>query len=129
MEFIPGTYLAFEISEASRKKLLEIFPPKFSKVICHHVTIEFNLTPEKLKKLEPLLRSRVMVIGKAEGEGIEAIAVSLDGNRRRVDGSFYHVTLSLNPPHKPVESNNLERFIVRTLDDIVLSGEFKLLKK
>jgi hypothetical protein len=107
MEFIPGTYLAFKLSEKSRAETLEMFPPRHSKVVCHHVTIEFNLTPEKLSKYGFSNTSRVKVIGIGHREGVQALLISIDGDTIREDGGFYHLTLSLEPPHKPVESNNI----------------------
>jgi phage gp37-like protein len=131
LRYEKGTYLAFELSEESRAKLLRMFKPKFSKVICHHVTIEFNLTLKKYENFVEIISTnpKVRVIGIAEGDGIECIAVSIDGETERADGSFYHVTLSLEPPHKPVESNNLKQKVNKIRGIIEIDGSFKLLKK
>lgn len=136
-DFKPGHYLAFEISEKSRANLLAIFVPRFSKVICHHVTVEFNLTKDNFEKYKKMLTPtpQVVAYGYAIGDGIEALAVAVGDETDRADGSFYHVTLSLNPPHKPVESNTLKNKVVllnamfRTAHRFKLEGEFKLLKK
>src|ERR1035437_4622886 len=113
-EYKPGHYLAFEISDKSRANLLTIFPAHFSKIIAHHVTIEFNLTAEKFDNYKKLFtqQTEVRVYGYANGDGIECVAVSIDNEDERADGSFYHVTLSLEPPHKPVESNKLKDEVV-----------------
>lgn len=71
---------------------------------------------------------KVNVIGYAQGQLIEALAVEIDGKTRRLDGSFYHVTLSLSAPRKPVDSNTLIN-LVKPVDKIQLHGEFKLLDK
>ena len=135
--FEPGTYLAFELSERCRSHILSIFSPRFSKVICNHVTIEFNLTRENFERYKksltpiPVLRA----YGYAKGDGIECIVVAVGDNVDRADGSFYHITLSLDHPRKPVDSNTLKdkvvgiRSLFRTLDSIKLEGELKLLKK
>lgn len=135
-EYKPGCYLAFEISDKSRAQLLTLFPVKFSKIIAHHVTIEFNLTPEKFDHYKNLLtpQTEVRVYGYAQGDGIECVAVSIGNEYKRADGSFYHVTLSLEPPHKPVESNLLESKIVGIttlfgLQTFTLDGAFNLIKK
>lgn len=132
-------YLAFELNSTSRAKLLSIFIPKFSNVICHHVTIEFNLTQEKLDNIKKDFSSnpKVQVYGYAISDGIECVAVAIDSKTDRLDGSFYHITLSIEPPRKPVESNNLKDKVVlirdmfrsHKLETIKLSGEFKLLRK
>jgi hypothetical protein len=141
-EFKPGHYLAFELSDKSRANALALFTPRFSKVICHHVTIEFNLTKDNFEKYKRMLTPTPVVTayGYAKGDGIEALAVAISGpnvenETDRVDGSFYHVTLSLDPPHKPVESNKLKDKVVlissmfRSVASLTLAGEFKLLKK
>jgi hypothetical protein len=137
LEFVPGTYLAFKLSDKCRADLIGMFKPSFSKVVCHHVTIEFNLTREKLDTFnEQMSKAKkepfgivVNAIGIARGNGVEAIAVRINNKVDRADGSFYHVTLSLEPPHKPVESNTLRDKISLIRGKILLDGEFVLLKK
>lgn len=137
LEFVPGTYLAFKLSDKCRADLIQKFKPSFSKVVCHHVTIEFNLTKEKLDAFnEKMTKSNkvdfgniVNAIGIARGDGIEAIAVAINNKRDRADGSFYHVTLSLESPHKPVESNTLRDKIELIRGLVFLEGDFVLLKK
>ena len=135
--FEPGTYLAFELSDKSRAHLLSVFSPRFNKVFCEHVTIEFNLTKDNFAHYKKVLSPTVVlrVYGYAKGDGIECLAVAVGNNVDRPDGSFYHITLSLDHPRKPVDSNTLEdkvvgiRSMFRNLDSIKLEGEFKLLKK
>jgi len=135
--FEPGTYLAFELSERCRSHLLSVFSPRFSKVICNHVTIEFNLNKENFNNYKKLLNpSQILrVYGYAKGDGIECLAVAVGDNVDRADGSFYHITMSLDHPRKPVDSNTLKDKVVgirnmfRTLDSIKLEGNFKLLRK
>ena len=129
LTYKPGHYLAFELSQESRAHLLSMHQTSFSKVICHHVTMEFNLTAQKLKEFQAAFSDdpKVRVVGFAKGDGIECAAVSIDGVKRRNDGSFYHVTMSLEPPHKPVESNKLSPNTMRGWID--LEGAFKLLPK
>lgn len=136
-EFKPGHYLAFELSQRSRASVLSLFTPRFSNVICHHVTIEFNLTKDNFDKFKTMLSQTPSVVayGYATSDGIEALAVAVGNETDRVDGSFYHITLSLEPPHKPVESNTLKNKVVllkdifRSVHSLKLDGEFKLLKK
>jgi hypothetical protein len=130
MKFVPGTYFAFKLSEKSRKKILELFPVAHSNVVCHHVTIEFNLTPEKLAKYNFSGDTEVKVIGEGRAPGVQALLVSIDNQRFRADGGFYHLTLSLEPPHRPVESNKVTKDQMQWLKgSFSLEGEFVLLKK
>ena len=122
-------YLAYKLDEECKKTILELFPPKHSKVYCHHVTIEFNLTDEKYYEISPMLKGEVEIVGYAEDENIEALAILLNGRSQRLDGSFYHLTHSLNPPKKPVDSNKLKDKIKLLNNKIKLTGEFCLLKK
>lgn len=98
-------YTAYVLTDEARELLLEKFPPKYSKVIGHHVTVEFGV-PEGTELPEEAL---VRVIGEADtGDGLQALVVSIDGSTRRPDGGTYHITWSLEPDrYKPVDSNAL----------------------
>jgi len=95
-------YSAYVLSTPSRERLLGIFPPKYSKLIAHHITVQFgNVTAESIP-----VKAEVNVIGYADsGDGIEALVVSVDGSSARPDGSLYHITWSLQGDYKPVDSN------------------------
>lgn len=136
LNFERGTYLAFELSEASRAELLKKIPPFFSKVICHHVTIEFALDEKKLVSIQEKLGSNpsVAATGHVSGKGIECFTITMDGKFGRPDGSYYHVTESLEPPHKPFESNELLKSNHGLPSEVFnppirLTGSFKLIKK
>lgn len=102
------SYLAFELSEASRQDVLRAFPPRFPDVICDHVTLIFGIPatydPNNFEPIET-----VRVVGYVVGDGIEAIVVTINGSMQRKDGRVYHVTLSLDRSkgRKPVDSNQL----------------------
>jgi hypothetical protein len=98
-------YTAYVLTDESREMLLEKFPPKYSEVVAHHVTVEFGV-PEGT---EPPEEAIVKVIGEADsGDGLQALVVSVDGSTRRPDGGTYHITWSLNrDKYKPVDSNEL----------------------
>lgn len=97
-------YTAYVLTQTSRKQVLEAFPPKYEQVICHHVTVQFGV-PEGTPK--PSMPRSIKIIGYVDsGDGVEALAVSVDGETVRPDGnSLYHITLSLAPGRRPVESN------------------------
>jgi hypothetical protein len=98
-------YTAYVLTDESRNALLERFPPKYSKVIAHHVTVEFGV-PEDTELPE---NAQLKVIGEADsGDGLQALVVSVNGEYRRSDGKIYHITWSLEPDsYKPVDSNDL----------------------
>lgn len=102
-EIIMESYSAYILDDNSRKKLVERFPPKYSKFIGHHITIQFGGKPE----LPP--DASIKVVGYVDsGDGLEALVVSVDGSSKRADGSIYHITWSLEPDiYKPVDSNKL----------------------
>lgn len=125
-------YLAFVLDEESRSKLIRLFKPSYSQVLCDHVTIEFNLDRYGIPSQLTLLDSKpstVKAIGIARGDGVECIAISIDNNTVRADGSFYHVTLSVEPPHKPFESNTLKDQVSKVRGIIYITGHYALLNK
>lgn len=109
MKFITGKYLAFVLDEASRNKLIKISPPQFSKVICHHVTIIFKLNQGLLDSFTQSETEdpTVEVTGVVSDDKIECFTVEINGKSKRIEGGFYHITHSLTPPAKPVQSNDL----------------------
>jgi hypothetical protein len=104
----PKKYLAFVLSEESRKSLFKRFPPSFTKFICHHVTIKFNGVSDKDFEDWKHVKS-ANIVGFTADEFLEALVVELDGGTHREDdNSTFHITHSLDPVHrKPVDSNKL----------------------
>lgn len=119
------TYLAFVLDAASRARLLKNVPPKFAKVVAHHVTLIFPTTDIEAAKARRMMlqladqEHDVEVISHYVGEHIEAVGVTFNGDKKRPNGGFYHVTLSLEPPAKPKDSNTLTK-------PTLLSQPFKL---
>lgn len=98
-------YTAYVLTDQTRNELLGRFPPKFPKVIAHHVTYEFGVPADS----ELPADAEIKVVGYVQDvEGLEALVVTVDGENRKPDGKFYHITWSLNPDKfKPVDSNTL----------------------
>ena len=98
-------YTGYELTEQSREKLRELFPPKYSEFLGHHITEQFGVKdPSKV----PDQPGEAKVIGYLdEGNGLEGLLVSIDGNTRRPDGSLYHITWSIDRSkgYKPVHTN------------------------
>jgi len=98
-------YLAFKLTEASRKEILGYFKPKYKRIDCDHITVAYNITEEIKPLIENLKNASLEVVGYQYGEGVDCVAVEVNGSTKRPDGSIYHVTLSVKGGHKPEESN------------------------
>lgn len=96
-------YTAYVLTPKSRNMLLANYPPKFSKVIAHHITHEFGVGVEKT----PMKPKCVKIVGHAYDDSLEALVVKIDGGIDRPDTKVYHITMSLEPYRKPKESNDL----------------------
>ena len=100
-----GGYLGYDLGSSSRIALLNRFEPKYSKVICGHVTYKF---PAQLGDDMPPPVHDAHVIGYQNGDGIETLVVEINGGKTRPDKALYHITLSLDPTKKkPFHSNEL----------------------
>ena len=128
---IQSQYLAFELAPASRTSLLGQFKPHFKKVMCQHITVQFNLTEESAALLqEQLANAELQVVGFQTGDGVECLVCEVSGSSRRPDGGCYHITLSLADGHKPVESNVLiKQQGFQTCLPVQIEAELKLLNK
>lgn len=105
-EVLLDMYTAYVLDEASRQELAEQFPPKYDNFIGHHVTVDFGV-PADAEAPKP---ASLKVIGHVDsGDGLEALVVSVNGNKNRPDGSTYHITWSIdsNSNYKPKDSNTL----------------------
>jgi hypothetical protein len=125
------TYLAFVLDDRSRALLLERLPPRFSNVIAHHVTLIYPKTEGEKAKMRRMYiqlldqECDVEVYREYVGEHIHAAGVIFNGATTKMLGGFYHVTMSLENPAKPVDSNKLKEFT--TLDKpFKLTGTLQL---
>jgi len=94
--------LGWKINAEDRAVLLRRFPPRYGRTVADHVTFGRGrgLTLPAMKLAE--------VVGRADDdEGVEALVVSLAGSTDRPTGGTYHITWSLGPGRKPVESNDV----------------------
>lgn len=99
-------YVGFELTPNSRLKLMELFPPKYSRVFGHHITTKFGT---KSEDDIPDYTEDVQVVAHSDsGDGLEALVVRINGNSRKEDGNLFHITWSLDPEkYKPFDSNKL----------------------
>lgn len=91
--------------------------PVYERVILEHVTHKF---PDK--KPAPVA-AQVFIVGHvSDGEGVQALIVSVDGSTERSDNGTYHVTYTLGEGRRPVESNN----VIKTHQSILLETPIRL---
>lgn len=98
-----GVYLAFKLTENAKREILSMVTPKYKKIECDHITIEFDNPTEELQS--KFANSTLEVVGYQFGEGVDCLIVEVDGSIKRPDGGVFHVTLSLKGGHKANESN------------------------
>lgn len=112
LKFTKARYLAFVLDKESRERLMKACPPEFEKIICHHITVGMGVSEGKFKKIQafwkvdPVVEAHVNVVG----DNVQAIVCTIDKDSQRFfhnAGGTYHVTMSLTPPAKPVESNQI----------------------
>ena len=98
----------WKLPRDERKRLLELFHPKYGNVIADHVTLHAGATDET-----PLPRYvDASIVGHADdSRSLECLVVALDGSTDRPDGSTYHITWSLGPGRQANESNVVLRDI------------------
>ncbi|TWA84116.1 hypothetical protein FBY14_11872 [Azospirillum brasilense] len=97
-----GGYVGWALPEADRARLLALFPPRYARTVAHHVTLAHGVGAD-----HPLPTEREgLVMGLADdGEGVQALVVSIAGTIDRPGGGAYHVTWSLEPGRRAVEAN------------------------
>ncbi|WP_458096491.1 hypothetical protein [Roseomonas sp. WA12] len=98
--------LGWLLPPEEREALLALVPPHYECVVAHHVTLRPGV-----KRNHPLPHETSgRVMGLADnGQGVQALVVEIGGTTNRPDGSTYHITWSLGPGRKPVDSNGVIR--------------------
>jgi hypothetical protein len=98
-----GRVTGWKLDRGEREQLLRDHPPAYAEAVADHVTLEVGG-----KELPPEVRA--VIVGRAnDGEGVEAMVVTIDGTTDRPDGSTYHITWSLAPGRRAKESNDVIR--------------------
>lgn len=137
LKYQPGFYLAYVLTDQSRNELLKLVPPAFSRVICHHVTLAFWLNETLFDNIMETVGETptVVVTGHLKCDNIECFKVEINGQSvLKLNGQNLHITESLNPPAKPVDSNKMlthtpvVNFSSKNLN-ITLSGSVEMVRK
>jgi len=100
----PGSVVGWKLDPGEREELLKAHPPAYEKVVADHVTLKVD----QKAPLPPDVKAAI-VGGTDDGEGVQAMVVTIDGTTDRPDGSTYHITWSLGPGRKARESNDVLR--------------------
>jgi hypothetical protein len=98
-------YICWLLDEAGRQSLLESVPAQFATVVCHHVTLHFDVSSDTA--LPPPKVG--YVVGEIIDKGVQAVVVEIDGNTIRPDGERFHVTVSLDDGRFPEQARHLVR--------------------
>jgi hypothetical protein len=96
----------WKLDRRERKHLLARFPPVWPDVVADHVTLD----AQARTGTAPPDANRAEIVGVIDdGDGLQAMVVSIDGTTDRPDGSTYHITWSLDRSkgRQPVESNRV----------------------
>ncbi|ALJ37757.1 hypothetical protein D9623_19205 [Azospirillum brasilense] len=99
-----GGYVGWALPEAERARLLALFPARYGRTVAHHVTLAHGVGAR-----HPLPTEREgTVLGLADdGESVQALVVAIAGTTDRPGGGTYHVTWSLGPDRRAVDSNGV----------------------
>jgi hypothetical protein len=96
-------YTGWLVDPAQREALLARFPPRYPRVVAHHVTLKFGD-----RHAAPPGRVSAEIVGEADdGAGVQALVVAIDGSPARPDGATFHVTWSLAEGREAKESNDV----------------------
>lgn len=101
----PGhAVVGWKLDPDCRADLLETIPARYQKAVADHVTLV-----AKVATNTPLPGPVIaQAVGHADdGKGVQALVIEIEGETDRPDGSTYHITWSLEPGRKAVESNDV----------------------
>jgi hypothetical protein len=96
------SYVGWLVDPSQRPTLLTRFPPRYAKVVAHHVTLKLDD-----RNAKPPGQVEAEIVGEVDsGAGVQALIVAIDGSCARPDGGTFHITWSLAPGHQARESND-----------------------
>jgi hypothetical protein len=88
-------FTCYGLSREETERLRTLFPPRYAKLSGDHITVRYDV-PLEGTDLPP--DAKIEVIGRADdGNGIEALIVTVDGKRCQPGGRPFHITWSLDP--------------------------------
>lgn len=94
-------YVGWLVDPDDRQALHLRFPPRYPRVVAHHVTFKFGD-----RDAPPPAEVAGEIVGEADdGGGVQALVVRIGATTARPDGGTYHVTWSLAEDREARESN------------------------
>lgn len=89
------------LPDKERERVIALFPPRYENVKATHVTLAMDddTIPEDAEI--------VAVAYVDDGDGVEALVCRVNGERRRPDGSTFHLTLSVAEGRAAKEANDV----------------------
>jgi hypothetical protein len=94
-------YTGWLVDPAEREALVARFPPRYPRVVAHHVTQKFGD-----ETAAPPEATTGEIVGEADdGVGVQALVVAIGGSPARPDGATFHITWSLAEGRAARESN------------------------
>ena len=96
-------YTGWLLDPAQREAMLARFPPRYARVVAHHVTLKFG---DREAQAPGAVAAEI--VGEADdGVGVQALVVRIDGGETRPDGGTFHITWSLAAGREARESNDV----------------------
>ncbi|MFD1951590.1 hypothetical protein ACFSGX_12520 [Sphingomonas arantia] len=85
--------IGWKLYPSERERLLVSIRPTWPDVVADHVTLDASA---KDASALPTQREGVIVGSIDDGNGLQALVVSINGTTRRPDGNTFHITWSLD---------------------------------
>jgi hypothetical protein len=96
-------YTGWLVDPAARDDLLARLPPRYARVVAHHVTLKFGD-----RAAQPPQDTAGEIVGEADdGRGVQAMVVRIGAGVDRPDGGVFHITWSLADGREAKESNDV----------------------
>jgi hypothetical protein len=90
------------LAPEDRLRLLAIFGQRYERLVAEHVTLATDADAD----VPAPEQERGLIVGEADdGQGVQALVVSIRAATDRPGGGTYHITWSLGSEREPVESN------------------------
>jgi hypothetical protein len=102
-------YIAFNLTPACREQILARFQPRYEHVFAEHVTYLYGVDRDVDVHIKMPDKPRLLVAYAyaSDDVGLEALLVEVDGQRLRLDGKPYHLTLSLAEGRRQSDANQV----------------------
>lgn len=102
-------YTAIVLNEFTSKKLIEMFSVGYGRQLAHHMTLHMG---SHRADSDPPLGSEILLSIVALGETTGAVrALKVESGGEHSENEIPHITLEVNAPHRPSESNQIQNWV------------------